>query len=1561
MSTSPEEVIAKRIDFNSWTKYSSSLMDLFMSRFGQDAKITNNDFSARKGLRRNIPNLDDYQSLVDEKIIDGYFATIGAEPNEKIIGFMFYFEISKQKSRFLSFQDDNESFKHQIKFINEQINLQSEESEWHFVLLDLVVMHKNYRDSDVFKILWTKLKSNITATSSPCFFSLISPFNLLLIQQYQEVGFFLLLNSKNQASGLFECKFNNHWIFQNRTINWLPLMHESRSYENTIMREDKSKKGEIRLTTKYIYKHYDCCELDVPTNSNYHFKSRLCGCLLFTTHEKTRMLPSVFTRIVPVRGIELRSIDKRLKDCAIIYNLLLNNSISNYNLYVIAKIRESNRRKASLDYKRGLKSHVVYFGSATIDWEGLLEQNGIFADVNYIPHHQVDIYNFSTANLPENVDHVIMPPLYFFELYNYTAHRYCTVEEKIGFFNKLLECLIEKQATLYFFEISDLLPLNNNYDVSEFIHNIFHAKRSSRAIKTVHYFTYYLLWYLISELVIVLNDWRSFLKSKQLLSGERSKRSVGVDELRNEKKIDSDGFQFKYVMESIEPRSQKLVRMSLDGSLQANNRQVISVSAFQSEQNKIRQPDYQKMLRHENDMNLPMCAAEFLNHRREIHCIDNVSTTVLFIVATEKRRATSIQSLTDKNLIEVAFPDHDSIFCKQTYYSDQINMSKAISSSLHISKTSTKEGDPIFTAFIWFQDVHKSVWKRIGVLDANESNNRLISILLYRYSPGLQGFVEYHEHRTIDGAIQVENIREFVSRLNDYAIMSLEKAFRERTDKAAIAAIMSRNMSHNIGSHSLSNPRFWISLGKELSEKENRLLTFNYYCQGRLDFIARVISGLRDKAETMLLIKEVLFGFMEQKVLLDTLLDDCGVTTNNFKMVIHSGSDKIVWNYSDKSSFPQMESPLDDVWVDIVGGTTGCHALYAIFENILRNAVKYSKSYSDPLELHIRFITTPDAEKRNRYNFAIWDNWTGKDSYKNISFYLSQPIEDFSLTGHGFREIRCCANYLHAVEKRNIIASVGIDECPDAVGKIVYNMEMPKPAFMAIYASPLRNVGHFSYSMAHQKEIDLENARRKGVYFCLDVKSIASVSPLLGVLEIVKKEAIRSILADIAQHHTVLPFRLLLVTHKKNIYESCKELIDNISANIEKKQFYPKDSESLNEAFSEFKNGKNVTILPRNRIQILLTSGDKSIFEDIQTDWGSLFLMLWTEWIKKWKPAYLKWNIVVGLGSDGNPNKWKSTLESLVSNREAKPVVDLINIYIKSGNDGQAKIHCISEGEYKLFDEYYGENDAVDQILPKQDKNVIVFDRHGNSIRACQPKYVGMYQPFSGDQLALYAFLSSPPQDTISSSVYLLSILESGLLCVGVLDERVAESLLEENGNKFKLNLESKFSSSGLKADSNSIRYTYQDLIYTNINPFYTVQVNATPPLLITSKLEPGMGEASVLKSALDFEGIRFNKDTGEITIRRFDNDSPTKCADIVPDVLIIHEGIVDQYPSNQWMSSYFSLYTMMSAIIRTSGRGNEPRAFVADVPFLEFNVVSDSCFGSLDKIKLSRAVMSII
>ena len=196
-----------------------------------------------------------------------------------------------------------------------------------------------------------------------------------------------------------------------------------------------------------------------------------------------------------------------------------------------------------------------------------------------------------------------------------------------------------------------------------------------------------------------------------------------------------------------------------------------------------------------------------------------------------------------------------------------------------------------------------------------------------------------------------------------------EKVALNNSIKSAIAAIMARNMSHNLGSHFLTNTKNYFSNLSELEDNADLrgVKHVLQYVQERMDFVATVVSAdifpygpVNIKSQIFDELKVDDAGKRHNKpttnFLLDFLVSSEHVSKNSRTMFKNEGwSDtkldiKIIFNCSDKlitywgsSSIGDEENKLKIANVNyaIPGGILGRHAIFNIVENIIRNSAKH--------------------------------------------------------------------------------------------------------------------------------------------------------------------------------------------------------------------------------------------------------------------------------------------------------------------------------------------------------------------------------------------------------------------------------------------------------------------------------------------------------------------------------------------------------------------------------------------------------------------------------------------
>ncbi len=253
----------------------------------------------------------------------------------------------------------------------------------------------------------------------------------------------------------------------------------------------------------------------------------------------------------------------------------------------------------------------------------------------------------------------------------------------------------------------------------------------------------------------------------------------------------------------------------------------------------------------------------------------------------------------------------------------------------------------------------------------------------------------------------------YVHLINDVYIFALKKTandilnfVKSSLTHSAVGSIMSRNGSHNIGSHVLA------SLTHDSSTMPADQI-LDQYIQHRMDYIATATTAFPSWHTPMRLIADVMKNFLNQKHLLEYiskseglgayLFNDSTQQENKIKFfvrrlfpapdpqkgIIYPTNN--LWGIASVSDSkethfftyePQSSIPLNqDCVLAIKGGIIGQHAFFTILENIIRNSAKHgwahNASYNKSsrmlgnLEIHIDFIDNPLADA---VEFTVWDN-----------------------------------------------------------------------------------------------------------------------------------------------------------------------------------------------------------------------------------------------------------------------------------------------------------------------------------------------------------------------------------------------------------------------------------------------------------------------------------------------------------------------------------------------------------------------------------------------------------
>lgn len=285
--------------------------------------------------------------------------------------------------------------------------------------------------------------------------------------------------------------------------------------------------------------------------------------------------------------------------------------------------------------------------------------------------------------------------------------------------------------------------------------------------------------------------------------------------------------------------------------------------------------------------------------------------------------------------------------------------------------------------------------------------------------------------------------------LEKRSLLSSIETTRNAGRKSAVAAIMSRNMSHNIGSHVLTRlaHRTEPANGYEMAR-------FHSYLATRMDFLADVSTQSGGVVIAKRFYRDLIHEFKTQQTLLLDLISGADLTAEQIRLICFYDNKPLT--LAALSHDPLLAMPND---------VLGSQALYVILENMIRNCAKHA-SIRDELLLELRLdpITQyGSAYYRLRIRDHLATCIDQPDLLPRINAALQRPVirQDGSLQqGHwGLLEMKIAAAYLRHISAEKIdltlyqnenpaepplLRAVEVDHC------LCYELYLLKPHFLQI-------------------------------------------------------------------------------------------------------------------------------------------------------------------------------------------------------------------------------------------------------------------------------------------------------------------------------------------------------------------------------------------------------------------------------------------------------------------------------------------------------------------------------
>ncbi len=220
--------------------------------------------------------------------------------------------------------------------------------------------------------------------------------------------------------------------------------------------------------------------------------------------------------------------------------------------------------------------------------------------------------------------------------------------------------------------------------------------------------------------------------------------------------------------------------------------------------------------------------------------------------------------------------------------------------------------------------------------------------------------------------------------------------------QSAIGSIMSRNGSHNIGSHVLA------ALSHNIGTMPDDRILYQYI-QHRMDYIATATTEFPMWATPTMFLSNIMKTFLSQRHLLDNIagsedlkawkfqgrsIDVESISVAKLKFHIRKRKNNVfqkVLTYDNQNGGVNLD---EDFALAIPGGMVGQHAFFTIIENVIRNAAKHDWS-SPPKKIKEKGIKKLDNEgKVSQGNLEIFIDFEDLRAENNVEFTIFSNMSD---------------------------------------------------------------------------------------------------------------------------------------------------------------------------------------------------------------------------------------------------------------------------------------------------------------------------------------------------------------------------------------------------------------------------------------------------------------------------------------------------------------------------------------------------------------------------------------
>jgi SAM-dependent methyltransferase len=786
-------------------------------------------------------------------------------------------------------------------------------------------------------------------------------------------------------------------------------------------------------------------------------------------------------------------------------------------------------------------------------------------------------------------------------------------------------------------------------------------------------------------------------------------------------------------------------------------------------------------------------------------------------------------------------------------------------------------------------------------------------------------------------------------------VLQYGKLLLKESRKSAASAIMSRNMSHNIGSHVIPRTKYFdildriedLQILRNTNDKNREYFRdkviadlkdkLDFYIQQKSDFLAEITTEPLITTKLALFYQDVIHPFIENSLIMDTLASNEDIRYKNSeeneikiftyiddKMVIgklkckecgkeYSVPHKIPYSLRcmNCKKLSPLEMCLEDPNIDLrieLPGPLGEFAVYGIIENIIRNSAKHNQESIKSKDLEIN-INVKDNKSDAFYTMEIWDNLTSfsiKDKLeKNIKVDMIEADGKIFRKAWGLAEMKISAALLEGSSdfsnKKNLVIT---EKKINGNSYLAYKIQIMKPAIL--YAVlPLFNDSN-----------KIEKLKRMGIW----------------------------------------------------IFNSIEELIQSLNAGREGRtsQFALFDCSNLELPNTEAIIQKLPGILHCLPYRIIIVSGESNL--DIKNIYGALYVK---KSIDDVGIDQLDYNKIISWLWENWLNRWSKLIP--------EGMTDVINIYFDQDRKLEPTCSWINIGhmmnekskKLKLITWYKNEFDGSakheQKLYKEKDYRQIVLDRHSGISTSLLEEINATdkleHSLFHIDKLSPdFSTISSikcPPYNSRANELP-YKIAEAGYMKILIVDERIAAQSFSERerlapGEKEEQRREQssqKLYRKICKGKLDNI-YSWHHCLSAKIFVCTHFSVNAEPLKLFSSSNDYGsylkieMNEMGMVKSmvlAID-QNCKIDLNYGEF------------------DMMIIHKGILDRWNHAIKSIEQFTetIREKIPFLIIESGRGI-PSTISQNDKFLPFSIISQYIKGSvIGKLGLTGVGMTVV